>query len=229
MPDTGAVTAYEPGPGADVLPAFGLELAAVGRRLARQEALIALLRAELRQARKAQAAEAGRSGPGHGRRRYGSASGAVARASVLRLARAGAEISVRHGDSGLLNWLYPFVVRTLRYGRRSSLRRLFPWLASLSFAADRSGPGTAPLAPVSPEQALRETSRAVEHGAALASLLGYEVRHVRSGRVERAPWVDVRPEQLVRDGVVVPTEAMLSRLAGRVQPRSDRCLERHRP
>ena len=143
----------------------------------------------------------------------------MAGASVLRLARAGAEISVRHSDSRLMNWLYPFVVRALRYGRRSSLRRLFPWLGSLTFAADRSGLGAAPLSPVSPEQALTETRRAVEHGAALASLLGYEINHVRSGQIKRAPWVDIHPAQLVRDGVVVPTEAMLSRLAGRVRPR----------
>ena len=138
---------------------------------------------------------------------------------MLRLARAGAQFSVRHGDSRPLHWAYPFVVRTLRYGRQSSLRRLFPWLASLSFAADRSGPSAAPLAPVSPEQALKEARRAVEHRAALASLLAYEIRHVRGGQVERATEVDVHPDELVRDGVVVPTEPMLSRLAGRVQPR----------
>ena len=49
--------------------------------------------------------------------------------------------------------------------------------------------------------------------------LAYEIRHVRGERVERAPGVDIDPEQLVRDGVVVPTEPLLSRLAGRVQPR----------
>jgi hypothetical protein len=59
----------------------------------------------------------------------------------------------------------------------------------------------------------------VEHAAALASVLRHEIRYVRGERVAPAPLIDVRPEQLVKDGVVVPTEAMLARLAGRAQPR----------
>ena len=194
------------------------ELTITGQEIARYQAFIAMLRWELRRLR---GLPSRAPHPRNMRLRrslsWRARSGAVRpiRWSAVRVV----EHAIAHGQGGMLRSLHPWLVRLLAtYGQRWPLRRLFPWLADLSFAG-----GAARWSPTGRgdlERVRRDVTslrRDLDHTRALADLLLAEVRLVRTGRLARAPAPTEAPGDLVRAGVLVPTEGMVSRLAGRVR------------
>jgi hypothetical protein len=193
------------------------DVVAVGQELARYQALIAILRTELRALRVQQVGpEAGSQGM---HRPFSQRALARLARPIRRLVLLLADYTIAHQDGKLLRRLHPWLVRLLATcGRRWPWRRLFPWLAELSFS------GGGQLAAVSRREDvaklvhdLRSMRRDLDHTRALAGLLRGEVRFLRGHPVARAPVPKETPGHLVRDGVVVPTDGMVSRLVGRVR------------
>jgi hypothetical protein len=206
------------------------ELVAVGQEVARYQALIAMLRAELRSLRPHQVKPEAAGYQGMHRRLSRRVRTRMAR-PIRRLALRFADYTVAHDDGKLLRRMHPWLVRLLAtFGRRWPLRRLFPWLAELSFSGGAQHPATTRREDVEKLQHdLRSLRRDLDHTRALAGLLRGEVRLARGHQLARASVPEESPADLVRDGVVVPTDGMVSRLVGRVQIAGTPAVGRVRP